>query len=59
MKRSDMPIGFMMALSENLEAMKKFSMLSEEKKHDIVEGARNVRSRSEMSNYVNRISADL
>ncbi len=43
MKRSEMPIGFSMALTENPEAMKKFSMLSEEKKQTVVEGSHSVR----------------
>ncbi len=52
MKRSEMPIGFGMALMENPEAMKNFSMLTEEKKQVVVEGARAVRSKSEMHRYV-------
>jgi len=55
MKRSEMPIGFSMALMENPEAMKKFSMLSEEKKQTIVKGSHSVRSRSEMYRYVDEI----
>ncbi len=59
MKRSEMPIGFSMVLMENPEAMKKFSMLSEEKKQAIVEGSHSVRSRSEMYRYVNEILKDM
>ncbi len=59
MKRSEMPIGFSMALTENPEAMKNFSMLSEEKKQTIVEGSRCVRSRSEMYRYVDEILKDM
>ncbi len=59
MKKSELPIGFSMALIENPEAMKKFSMLSEEKKQTIVEGAHSVRSRSEMYRYVNEILQDM
>ncbi len=59
MKRSEMPIGFGMALMENPQAMKNFSMLSEEKKQAIVEGSRSVRSRSEMYRYVDEILKDM
>ncbi len=59
MKRSEMPIGFSMALTENPEAMKKFSMLSEEKKQSIVDGSHSVRSRSEMYRYVDGILKDM
>lgn len=59
MRRNEMPIGFNMALMENPEAMKKFALLSEEKKHTIVEGARSVRSRSEMNRYVNQLLQDM
>lgn len=59
MKRSEMPIGFSMALTENPEAMKKFASLSEEKKRTVVEGSHYVRSRSEMHRYVNEILKDM
>lgn len=55
MKRSEMPIGFSMALTENPEAMKKFALLSEDKKQTVVEGSRSVKTRSEMYRYVNEI----
>ncbi len=55
MKRNEMPIGFIMALAENPEAMEKFALLSEEKKHAIAQGAHSVRSQSEMNRYVNQM----
>lgn len=55
MKRNEIPIGFSMALMENPEAMEKFALMSEEKKHAITEGARSVRSKSEMHSYVIQI----
>ncbi len=59
MKRSEMPIGFSMALTENPEAMKKFALLSEEEKRTVAEGSHSVRSRSEMYRYVNEILKDM
>ncbi len=55
MNREEMPIGFSMALAMNPEAMQKFAMLSEDKKQQIIAGTHTVRSKDEMSRYVNSI----
>jgi hypothetical protein len=52
MERSEMPVGFAMALAMNPEAMEKFALLDEDKKHEIIEGTHSVRSRDEMHRYV-------
>lgn len=58
MTKDEMPVGFAMALSMNPDAMQKFSVLSEEKKKEIIEGTHNVKSKAEMLNYVNSIIGD-
>ena len=50
-----MPVGFAMALAMNQDAMQKFATLSEEEKHEIVEGTHAVKSKQEMHRYVNDI----
>jgi len=56
MKRNEMPVGFSMALAQNPEAMQKFSMLSEEKKAEIINGTHSVKSNREMHEYVNKLN---
>lgn len=56
MKHDEMPMGFSMALAQNPEAMQKFSMLSEDKKKQIIDGTHSVKSKQEMHEYVNRIT---
>jgi len=53
MEKGEMPVGFAMALSMNPEAMQHFSMLSEDKKQQIIAGTHSVRSKKEMHQYVN------
>ena len=53
MERSEMPVGFAMALAMNPEAMEKFALLDEDKKQEIIAGTHSVRSRDEMQRYVN------
>lgn len=52
MERSEMPVGFAMALAMNPEAMEKFALLSEDKKQEIIAGTHSARSRDEMHRYV-------
>ncbi len=56
MKRNEMPVGFSMALAQNPEAMQKFSMLSEEKKNEIINDTHSVKSSREMHEYVNKLN---
>lgn len=55
MDRSEMPVGFAMALAMNSEAMEKFSSFGESEKHRIIEGTHGVKSRAEMRRYVNSL----
>ncbi len=56
MKRDEMPVGFSMALAQNPKAMKKFSLLSEDEKKQIINGTHSVKSKQEMHEYVNRLN---
>ncbi len=52
----DMPLGLRMALTQNMEAMSRFAELSESEKMAYIQGARQVRSRQEMEQYVRRLT---
>ncbi len=58
MERSEMPVGFAMTLAMNPEAMKKFAILSEEQKQEIIAGTHAVKSSDEMYQYVNNLVSD-
>lgn len=51
----DLPVGFGMALSQNVYAMEYFASLPKPKQRAIVEQARYISSKSEMHNYVNSL----
>lgn len=53
---SDLPMGFGMALAQNLEAMERFSNMSDEEKRLIIEGTHNIDSKVEMRRYVNSLA---
>ncbi len=57
MKKSDMPVGFGMALAMNPEAMGNFAVLSEAEKQQIIDGTHSVTSKSEMRRYVDNIKS--
>ncbi len=58
MDRSELPIGFSMALAMNPDAMQKFASLSEEQQKEIIEGTHNIKSKDEMHRYVSNIVAN-
>ncbi|MBQ8827632.1 MAG: hypothetical protein IJZ90_00630 [Clostridia bacterium] len=58
MMRDEMPIGFSMALAQNPEAMQKFAMLSDNKKHEIIAGTHLVKSKKEMHEYVSKFVSE-
>lgn len=58
MERSEMPVGFAMALAMNPEAMQKFATLNEDQKRAIIEGTHSVKSKDEMHRYVSGIAYD-
>ncbi len=51
----DLPVGFGMALSQNVYAMEYFAALSKQKQRAIIEQAKYVSSSSEMHNFVNSL----
>ncbi len=55
MNNYEMPVGFGMALAMNSRAMEKFSSMSEEKKKQILDQVKSVRSKEEMRSYVEGI----
>lgn len=55
MKMEKMPIGLTMALAQNLDALEKFALLSENEKEGIIKGAHSVSSKEEMRQYVDVI----
>lgn len=57
MERNEIPVEFAMALAMNPEAMQKFTMLSEAKKKEIIDGTHAIRSGYEMHQYVNKLAS--
>ncbi len=55
MKKSEMPVGFSMALSMNPDAMQKFATLDETQKQSILAGTHDIKSKEEMRKYVNSL----
>lgn len=56
MNKTDLPLGFGMALAQNEVAMKQFESLSEAQKADIINKSHNVNSKQEMQSLVNSLS---
>ncbi|MGN1106217.1 MAG: hypothetical protein ACI4RH_06160 [Huintestinicola sp.] len=52
----DIPLGFGMVLAQNIEAMTRFSAMTEEQRRQIIEGTHSVNSKKEMQAYVDRIA---
>lgn len=55
----ELPIGFTMELALHSNMLNKFSGLSETEQNRIVDGARQIKSREEMRNYVNNAFTNL
>ena len=53
---ADVPLGFGMALAQNIEAMKVFSSLWNIKKQQIISHTHEIKSKKEMQEYVNNLS---
>ena len=49
----EIPIGFSMALAKDTRAMNAFSSMSESQRHNVIEAAKNIKSKQEMEQYVN------
>ena len=48
----ELPIGFTMELAQHSEVLNRFAALPENRRNEIVNGARSIESRAEMRNYV-------
>ncbi len=53
---NDMPVGLLMALSENENAMRRFAMLTEEERGRVISQARQAASRDEMQVIVSGLN---
>lgn len=53
-KEDGLPLGFGLAM--NSDAMRGFASLSDEEKKQVIEAARQIRSREEMQQFVNSIA---
>ena len=54
-ENDELPIGFTMELAMHSDVLNRFAALSKPEQTSIVDGARNVKSRDEMRNYVESI----
>lgn len=54
---SELPIGFTMELALHSDILSEFASMPKEKQDEIVEGARQVKSREEMRSYVENIAS--
>lgn len=55
---SDIPIGLGMALAQDIDAMKYFSSMSTEQQKEIINQAKNIRSKQEMHQFVEQLSSN-
>lgn len=51
----ELPIGFTMELAQHYDILNRFSQLSRQEQKSVIDGARNVKSRGEMRDYVESI----
>jgi len=51
--KGGVPLGFGMALAQNLDALEKFSQLTKSQQQEYIKGAGKVSSKQEMQSYVN------
>ena len=53
--KKDVPLGFSMALSKNLKAMKHFAMMSESEQQKVINDTHNLNSKQEMQAFVENL----
>ncbi len=58
MLQKEMPLGFVMSLAQNSEALECFNALSDEEKQSIINKTSTIRSKSEMRKFVGNIAAE-
>ncbi|MCI8410259.1 MAG: hypothetical protein HFJ09_13480 [Lachnospiraceae bacterium] len=56
---NDMPEGLGFSMAMNVDAMKNFSKMTEEERKRFMEESRQVKSKSEMNQLVNRLGKDM
>ena len=56
---NDMPEGLGFTMAMNVDAMKNFSKMTEEERKRFMEESRQVKSKSEMNQLVNRLGKDM
>ena len=54
---SELPMGFGMALAKNTKALTAFASLSEERRRAVIDGTHAIRSKREMQQYVDGLTA--
>ncbi len=59
MNKTDLPIGFGIALAQNETAMKQFESLSSTQKKAVINKTRKINSKNEMQLFVNYLSEGL
>jgi hypothetical protein len=52
----EIPIGFSMALAKDTNAMNTFSSMSEGKRNEVIETAKNIKSKQEMEQFVSKFT---
>lgn len=55
---SELPLGFSMALAKNPDALQRFSQLPDEEKRSVINGTHKINSKTEMQEYVNKITKE-
>ena len=55
MLENEMPLGFVMSLAQNSEALEKFNSLSKIEKQEILNKTHSIRSKSEMRKFVSSL----
>ena len=56
MERTTLPVGFGMALAQNAQAMRAFASMSEAEQQAVLEQTKQVRSKNEMRQLVDRLA---
>ncbi len=59
LNNNEIPIGFGMALAQDLDALKAFSALSDAERGDLLSRARNAKSKAEMQKLVMELAKGL
>lgn len=58
MQMNDLPLGFVMSLAINKEALEKFSSFDDGKKQEVLSSLLTINSRNEMRQFVDRLAKE-